>query len=65
MIKKYDSCVTEYSLTREKNEWLLNLACLGFLCVTSLINEFSADPLFLKNLAPLEQKAAVGSVLAF
>ena len=39
-----------------RKDWLLNLACLSFLCVTSLINVCSADPLLFKRAAPYPKK---------
>ena len=54
---------TRCSLTCEKKEWLLNLACLGFLYIT--LNVFSADPLLLKSPIPLEMKQFLVSVLVF
>ena len=43
----YCSFVTGYSLTHEteKERGLLNLTCLGFLCIRLLINVFSVNPL--------------------
>ena len=53
-------------MTREKKESLLSLACLGFLCLTLLINVSSVDPLLLKKpCTPGKKEAAVGSVLVF
>ena len=52
-------------MIREKKDWLLNLACLGFLYVTLLINVYSADPLPLKSPEPLEKKQFLGLVLVF
>ena len=51
--------VTGYSLTSEKKECLLNLACLGFLYITLLINVLSADYLLLKSYEPLNLKEAI------
>ena len=62
IFSNYCSSVTGYSLTHEK-DLFMNLACLGFLCVTLLINAFSADPLLLKSLVPLEKKQFLRSVL--
>ena len=59
----YCSSVTGYSLTGEKKDWLLNLAWIGFLCVTLLINVCSFDPLLLKSLVLLEKKQLLGPVL--
>ena len=42
----------------------MNLAFLGFLCVTLLINVFSSDPLLVKSLTPLK-KQFLGPVLVF
>ena len=43
----------------------MNLACLGFLCVTLPINAFPVDPLLLKRPVPLGKKYFLGSVLVF
>ena len=43
----------------------MNLAYLGFLCITLLVNGFSADPLTLKNPVPLEKKQSLGYVIVF
>ena len=47
MFSNYCSLGTGYLSTREKDS-LLNFACLGFLCETSLIDMFSVDLLPLK-----------------
>ena len=60
----YCSSVTGYSLSDEKKDSLLNLACLGFLCITLPINVFSSDRLLLKSLVPLK-KQFLGSFLVF
>ena len=50
------------SLTREKKDQFLNLACVGFLCVTLPINLFSARPLVLKS--PVALKRSIFSGLS-
>ena len=44
---------------------ILEFSMPRFLCVTSPINVFSADPLLLKSLLPLEKKQLQGYVLVF
>ena len=56
---------SNYCSSGEKKDQLSNLAYLGFLCVTLLINLFSSDSLLLKSLVPSEKKQFLGPVLVF
>ena len=71
MNDKMNDCIeilvimAHYSLTHQKEDLLLNLACRGFLCLTLIIDAFSADPHLLESPVPLEKKQFLGSFLVF